>query len=103
MADKEISMLPQADSVNDDTIIPAYDPASPEPAKHITGAQFRAFAHEAVWPQVEAAEAAARRAQSAADQINPDEIKKLISQPAGAADQSRCHTPDCCRAERSVF
>lgn len=66
MADKQIVELPTVAAVTDDTLIPVYSPGSTDPAQKMTGKQFRAFGADAAQEQVDAAEAAANRAEEAA-------------------------------------
>lgn len=88
MADKEIAMLPRTDIINDNTILPVYNPDSLEPAQHATGAQFRSFAKEGGAEAMEtvgrplaeaaaaSAAAAALSAKQAADQANALGVKE---------------------------
>ena len=81
MADKEIAILPQVDSINEETKFPVYNPNALNPAQHATGEQLAAFAREGGAaametvgrPLVEAAAAsaasAAASAKQAADQM----------------------------------
>ena len=80
MADKEIAMLPASDGVTDDTLIPVYQPGALDPAQKMTGGQFRAWAEHCAKPFADQAAAAAGRAEGAADQIDLDAIKAMISQ-----------------------
>lgn len=65
MADKQITELPAASGVTNDTLIPVYVPGALTPAQSMTGAQFRQFGADAAQEQVAKAESAAERAESA--------------------------------------
>ena len=65
MADKQITELPAASGVTNDTLIPVYVPGASDPAQSMTGAQFRQFGADAAQEQVAKAESAAERAESA--------------------------------------
>ena len=65
MADKQITELPAASGVTNDTLIPVYVPGALTPAQSMTGAQFRQFGADAAQVYVEKAESAAERAEAA--------------------------------------
>lgn len=65
MADKQITELPAASGVTNDTLIPVYVPGASDPAQSMTGAQFRQFGADAAQKYVEKAESAAERAEIA--------------------------------------
>lgn len=83
MADKQITELPAASGVTDDTLIPAYVPGSSDPAQSLTGKQFKAFAKEGVSAYVEAAQEAAQNALAAAQKA-----QDAVASVQGAAEEA---------------
>jgi len=83
MADKAIGDLPQAASVNDDSLLAVEQQGI---AMKMTGAQFKQFARQAADPYVQIAVQAAQDAESARDSIVLDE--EQLAQAVADADGS---------------
>lgn len=84
MADKQITELPVASGVTDDTLIPVYVPGSSNPAQTLNGKQFKKFAEVGVAEYVEAATTAAQNALAAAQQAQ-DAVASVQGAAAEAA------------------
>lgn len=80
MADKEVSSLPKALTVTEDTLFPAYVPGSTTPAQAVTGEQFAAFARESVENATTRAETAATEAESAAERSEAARYSIVVDQ-----------------------
>lgn len=65
MADKQISELPVAEKVTDETLLPVFQPGSVSPAQQMTGKQFREFGEATAAPYAALAQTAAETAQNA--------------------------------------
>ena len=88
MADKTISSLPQAQSVDDSSLFVCEQQGT---AMKTTGAQWKGFAVQAVSQYVEPAQQAAQQAQQAAQQAQDaaDRIGDSVSQAQTAAQQAQ--------------
>ena len=90
MADKNISMLPKIESLDDDSLLVVEQGGK---AGKMTGAQFREFAEAAVDPHVDAATNAAERAEAARDSIvlYSEEVARQVSSARQSAQEALDH------------
>lgn len=74
MADKQITELPAASGVTNDTLIPVYVPGALTPAQSMTGAQFRQFGADAAQEQVAKVDAKIGDISTILDNINGEVV-----------------------------
>ena len=100
MADREVSSLPKASQITEETVFPVYVPGSATPAQAGTGAQFAEFAKEgakaAVSAEINKAASYASSAEKSAQSASTSE--KSAAQSAYRADQSEANAQDARKA-----
>ena len=92
MADREVSSLPKASQITEETVFPVYVPGSTTPAQAGTGAQFAAFARESVSSEVSKAASNSSSAEKSAQSAATSE--KSATQSAYRAEQSASNAQD---------
>ena len=96
MADKEVSSLPKASQITEETVFPVYVPGSATPAQAGTGAQFAAFAKEgakaAVTAEINKAASYASSAEKSAQSAATSE--KSATQSAYRSEQNAANAQD---------